>query len=236
MITGGRLARGLAPRTPAAEDPVPSIRKPIPLRVADGFYARYGKRCIDVVGASLALVLTLPLLVLVCLAVRLESSGPALYRSLRCGLGGRPFVLYKVRSMRDGVELTAEQRRRLNQVSEPAFKAREDPRLTPLGRLLRRTSIDELPQLWNVLRGEMSLVGPRPPLPSEVERYEDWQLQRLAVLPGLTCLWQISGRSLIGFEEWVRLDLEYIQRRGLGTDLRILLATVPTVLSGRGAF
>jgi lipopolysaccharide/colanic/teichoic acid biosynthesis glycosyltransferase len=135
-----------------------------------------------------------------------------------------------------GAEHHQHQIAHLNEVSGPVFKIARDPRITWIGRILRRTSMDELPQFFNVLKGDMSLVGPRPPIPQEVTDYEPWQLRRLSVRPGITCLWQISGRSRLGFDEWMRLDMEYIERRGLSLDLKILLQTVPAVLSGKGAY
>src|SRR5579875_2285669 len=169
------------------------------------------KRMFDCVLASVLLVLSAPLWVVVAALIRLTSPGPIIFRQRRCGRWGEEFTCYKFRTMIDGAELTRQ------------------------GRFLRRSSIDELPQLWNVLRGDMSIVGPRPPLPEEVARYRPRDYQRLAVTPGLTCLWQIKGRSQIKFDEWVRLDLEYIRRRSFWLDLAIVLRTIPAVLSGRGA-
>jgi len=201
-----------------------------------GLYLRFGKRIVDVLGASIALVLHAPLLLLAVIAIKLESPGPVLYRSKRIGRGGRPFTFLKLRSMVDGADRGRHHIAHLNECDGPVFKISNDPRVTRVGRILRVTSIDEIPQFINVLRGEMSLVGPRPPLPNEVAQYEPWQLHRLDVLPGLTCLWQISGRSRIGFNEWMRLDLEYIKYRSLGLDVKILLRTIPAVLSRDGAY
>lgn len=201
-----------------------------------GFYLQHGKRVLDVLSAAAGLILFGPLMLVLGLIVRLDSNGPMFYRSRRTGRNGRIFTFYKLRSM----SMDAHQRRsellHLNEVQGPIFKIRKDPRVTRIGGWLRRTSLDELPQLLNVLKGDMSLVGPRPPLPEEVERYEPWQRRRLDVQPGITCLWQISGRSRIGFEEWMRLDLEYIRHRSFGLDLKILLRTVPAVLSREGAY
>jgi exopolysaccharide biosynthesis polyprenyl glycosylphosphotransferase len=193
------------------------------------------KRLFDCVLASVLLVLSAPLWVAAAALIRLTSPGPILFRQRRCGRWGREFTCYKFRTMFEGAELTRRQLEALNEVDGPVFKIRDDPRVTRVGRFLRRSSIDELPQLWNVLRGDMSIVGPRPPLPEEVARYRPRDLQRLAVTPGLTCLWQIKGRSQIKFDEWVRLDLEYIRRRSLWLDFVIVLRTIPAVLSGRGA-
>ena len=201
-----------------------------------GVYLRFGKRCLDVVGAAVALVLHSPLLLFAALAIKLESRGPVFYRCTRIGKNGRPFTFLKLRSMVDGADRRRHHVVHLNEADGPVFKIANDPRVTRVGRFLRVTSIDEIPQFFNVLRGEMTLVGPRPALPHEVAQYEPWQLHRLDVLPGITCLWQISGRSRIGFQEWMRLDLEYIKHRSFLLDLKILLRTIPAVLSRDGAY
>ncbi len=193
------------------------------------------KRLIDIVGASLGLLFTAPLWVLSSVAIKLDSRGPVLFRQERLGLHGEPFDMYKFRTMSVDAEDRLEEVAALNEQTGPVFKVTDDPRVTWVGSILRRYSIDELPQLLNVLRGEMSLVGPRPPLAREVTRYQADHRGRLAMRPGLTCLWQVSGRNQIGFEDWVRLDLEYMQRWSLTLDLLILLETVPAVLKGRGA-
>ncbi len=193
------------------------------------------KRLSDVVGASLALLLLAPLLALVAVAIKATSPGPALFRQRRLGLGGKPFTMYKFRTMVVAAEQQQEKLMALNEQQGPVFKIRNDPRITPLGRVLRTTSIDELPQLWNVLKGEMSLVGPRPPLDKEVRQYELWQGRRLDVTPGLTCIWQVQGRSTIAFTEWMRLDIRYIRSRSVLQDIGLLLRTVPAVLFRRGA-
>jgi exopolysaccharide biosynthesis polyprenyl glycosylphosphotransferase len=194
------------------------------------------KRIVDVTGALAGLTLGAPVFGLIALAIRLDSPGPILFRQTRVGIGGRPFELYKFRSMYEGAEAQLEQLRELNETDGPIFKMRNDPRLTRVGRFLRRTSLDELPQLWNILRGEMSLVGPRPPIPDEVDQYADWHKKRLEVRPGLTGLWQVSGRSLLSFDEMVLLDIYYIENWSLWLDLKILLRTVPHVLSSKGAY
>jgi lipopolysaccharide/colanic/teichoic acid biosynthesis glycosyltransferase len=201
-----------------------------------GFYLRFGKRLVDVLGAAAGLVLSSPVLLLAAILIKLESRGPIFYRSLRIGRGARPFTFLKLRSMVEGADQHRHTLSHLNETDGPVFKMARDPRVTRVGRLLRVTSIDEIPQLWNVLRGEMSLVGPRPPLAEEVVQYEPWQLRRLDVLPGITCLWQISGRSRIGFQEWMRLDLEYIKHRSFWLDVKILIRTIPAVLSREGAY
>lgn len=194
------------------------------------------KQAIDYLGAVVLLVILFPLCLLSALLVRLSSPGPVIFRQERAGLNGRPFVMFKFRSMRAGAENERAELAAHNEMSGPVFKMRDDPRTTAVGRFLRRHSLDELPQLWNVLRGEMSLVGPRPLPLDEVSRFADpAQRRRLSVKPGLTCLWQIRGRNDISsFEEWVRLDLEYIDQWSLWLDLKILFATVPVALFGRG--
>jgi exopolysaccharide biosynthesis polyprenyl glycosylphosphotransferase len=194
------------------------------------------RRAMDVVGASVGLVLGAPLLALIGLAIWLDSPGPILFRQIRVGTGGKLFEIYKFRSMREGAEAELEQLRDLNEADGPLFKIQDDPRLTRVGRFLRHTSFDELPQLWNVLRGEMSLVGPRPPLPAEVGRYMEWHKKRLEVRPGMTGLPQVSGRSLLSFDEMVLLDIYYIENWSLWLDFKILLRTIPKVLFGGGAY
>jgi exopolysaccharide biosynthesis polyprenyl glycosylphosphotransferase len=213
--------------------PAPALSAPA--RSEDA-YLRFGKRALDLAGATLGLVIAAPLMLLAAIAIKVESRGPVFYRSTRVGRGGRPFTFFKLRSMVNGADRHRHHLSHLNECDGPVFKISRDPRVTAVGRFLRTTSLDELPQLWNVLRGDMSLVGPRPPLPEEVSHYQPWQMRRLDVRPGLTCLWQISGRSRIGFEEWMRLDLEYIHRRSLRLDLQILLRTIPAVLSREGAY
>jgi exopolysaccharide biosynthesis polyprenyl glycosylphosphotransferase len=194
------------------------------------------KRALDVVISAMALVLFSPVMLLIALLIKYDSPGPVLFRQERVGRGGRLFTLYKFRSMRQGAD---EEKRALldrNQATGPLFKLRDDPRLTRVGRWLRRLSLDELPQLCNVLRGEISLVGPRPPIPSEVEQYQDWHRRRLDVPPGMTGLWQVSGRSELTFDEMVMLDLFYAENWSLLLDFKILLRTIPTVILGTGAY
>jgi exopolysaccharide biosynthesis polyprenyl glycosylphosphotransferase len=194
------------------------------------------KRLSDIVASALGLaVLALPLL-LIGLAIKLTSKGPVLFKQVRCGLNGRRFTLFKFRTMYQGSEGQLGEVAHLNEVNGPAFKARQDPRVTPIGRVLRRLSVDELPQLLNVLWGQMSLVGPRPPLPDEVLQYERWQRRRLSMKPGITGLWQVSGRAgLDDFNSWIALDLAYIDQWSLWLDLKIILRTIPAVLSTQGA-
>jgi len=194
------------------------------------------KRVIDIGVAGVGLVVLAPLLLLVAAAIKLGSRGPVLFSQVRCGLNGRRFMLYKFRTMVQDAEARREEVAHLNEVDGPVFKSRRDPRVTAVGRVLRRLSLDELPQLINVLRGDMSLVGPRPPLPEEVEHYERWQRRRLSMKPGLTGLWQVSGRAELGdFNQWIALDLAYIDNWSLWLDLKILLKTIPAVFSTRGA-
>jgi len=194
------------------------------------------KRALDVIVSGALLLLLAPVFGLVALAIKLESPGPVLFRQVRLGRYGVPFTCYKLRSMHERAEDEIGQLLELNEADGPIFKIRADPRLTRVGQLLRHTSMDELPQLWNVLRGEMSLVGPRPPIPDEVERYEEWHRRRLDVVPGITGLWQVSGRSHLSFDEMVMLDIYYIENWSLSLDLQILARTGPAVMAGNGAF
>jgi exopolysaccharide biosynthesis polyprenyl glycosylphosphotransferase len=194
------------------------------------------KRLIDIIGSGLGLLILGPLVMLpAILAIRFTSPGPILFRQKRSGLHGRLFTMYKFRSMVDNAEMLRVELEAFNEMSGPVFKIKQDPRVTPVGRFLRRASIDELPQLWNVFKGDMSLVGPRPPIPTEVDRYDAWHRRRLSMKPGLTCLWQISGRNEISFDQWMKLDLQYIDTWSLWLDLKILAQTIPVVLAGIGA-
>jgi len=194
------------------------------------------KRTFDIVGATLLLLLLSPLLLALALAVRLSSRGPVLYRSTRVGIGQRPFPCLKFRTMHTDAEERQADLEELNEATGALFKIRDDPRLTPVGRMLRRFSLDELPQLVNVLRGEMSLVGPRPLPRRDYDMLEDWHRKRYLVLPGITGLWQVSGRSELDFDDLVRLDFIYLEHWSLALDLTILLKTIPAVLSRRGAY
>jgi exopolysaccharide biosynthesis polyprenyl glycosylphosphotransferase len=193
------------------------------------------KRLVDVAASSVALALLSPLMIVVAILIKLTSRGPILFKQQRVGRHGRPFHMLKFRSMVVNAEELKAKLMALNEQAGPVFKMKRDPRITPVGRFIRKYSVDELPQLINVLRGEMSLVGPRPPVPSEVARYEAWQRRRLSVRPGLTCVWQVSGRNEISFEEWMYLDMQYIDHWSLGQDFQLILKTVPVVLTGRGA-
>jgi exopolysaccharide biosynthesis polyprenyl glycosylphosphotransferase len=193
------------------------------------------RRIMDIVIVSIFAIPALVIIGISSIAIRVTSSGPAFFKQERCGLNGRLFTMYKLRSMVNNAEQARFEMEALNEMDGPVFKSSRDPRRTAVGKFLRKFSIDELPQLYNVLRGEMSLVGPRPPLPQEVARYESWQRRRLSMKPGITCLWQISGRNEVSFHDWMKLDLTYIDNWSLLLDLKILLKTVPIVLLGRGA-
>src|SRR5215470_3424742 len=194
------------------------------------------RRVLDVLLAGIILVIFGPLVMLpTAILIKLTSPGPVLFKQKRCGLNGRVFTMYKFRSMIDNAEQLGVDMEAFNEMDGPVFKSSRDPRMTTIGKIIRRRSIDELPQLFNVLQGHMSLVGPRPPLPREVSCYERWQRRRLSMKPGMTCLWQISGRNEVSFEDWMKLDLTYIDNWSLLLDLKILLKTVPVVLLGRGA-
>jgi lipopolysaccharide/colanic/teichoic acid biosynthesis glycosyltransferase len=201
-----------------------------------GLYRRGAKRILDLLLASIALILALPVIALAAVAIKLDSPGPIFHRATRVGRSRRPFTFLKLRSMQVGAEELRGLLLHLNQAHGPAFKLHDDPRVTRVGRIIRKLSVDELPQLWHVLEGHMSLVGPRPAFPEEVEKYEPWMLRRLAVRPGLTCLWQVRGRSNLPFDEWMRLDIEYVDRCSFLLDLQILAMTIPAVLSARGAY
>jgi exopolysaccharide biosynthesis polyprenyl glycosylphosphotransferase len=192
------------------------------------------KRTIDILIAAASLIVLAPFMLGIALLVRLTSPGPVIFRQVRCGLNGRLFVFYKFRSMCQDAEKLRDHYEHLN-VRGTAFKIPDDPRLTPVGRWLRKFSIDEWPQLWNVLRGDMSLVGPRPAVPVEVEQYARWQRRRLRMRPGLTCLWAISGRDNVDFETWMKMDMQYIDNWSLALDWKIMLQTIPRVLTGHGA-
>jgi exopolysaccharide biosynthesis polyprenyl glycosylphosphotransferase len=192
------------------------------------------KRVTDIVLASISLVVLSPLFLIVAILVRLSSPGPVIFKQIRCGLNGRNFTFYKFRSMVVDAEERMDEVAHLNR-KEVVTKIPNDPRLTPVGRFLRRFSLDELPQLFNVLRGDMSLVGPRPAIPSEVENYKRWQRRRLRMRPGLTCLWAVNGRDAVDFETWMRMDMAYIDNWSLTLDARIILQTIPHVITGKGA-
>lgn len=220
-------------------------RPAIPSAVADGYlhylthaprpYQRSLKRLFDIFASTLALLVLAPLMIAVAVLIKLTSKGPILFKQERVGLHGRPFKMYKFRSMVINAEALKETLAAKNEQSGPVFKIKDDPRVTSIGRFIRKYSIDELPQFINVLRGDMSIVGPRPPVHKEVAQYEGWQRRRLSVRPGLTCIWQVSGRNQISFKEWMYLDMRYIDHWSLSSDLGLIFKTFPVVLTGRGA-
>lgn len=194
------------------------------------------KRLFDVALSAFSLVLLSPLMLGIAAAIRITSPGPVLFEQTRCGLGGRRFTLYKFRSMINNAEQLRAELHQRNELDGPVFKLRDDPRITAVGRWLRRFSIDELPQLWNIFCGDMSFVGPRPAIPAEVDQYEPWQRRRLRMRPGLTCIWVLEGRNHLDFNRWIQLDLAYIDSWSLWLDAKIFFRTIPIVISGRGAY
>jgi len=203
--------------------------------VPEGRWSLTAKNIVDKVGAAVGLVLAAPIMILTALAIKLDNPGPILFKQKRSGLNGKPFYLYKFRTMFRDAEERQHELKDMNMMSGPVFKAKNDPRVTRVGRVLRKYSIDEIPQFFNVLRGDMSLVGPRPPIPKEVTQYEPWQRRRLSVKPGVTCLWQVNGRNNIDFDKWMKLDLEYIDNWSLWLDTKILARTLPAVIKRTGA-
>jgi exopolysaccharide biosynthesis polyprenyl glycosylphosphotransferase len=199
-------------------------------------YERTLKRTLDLVLATVGLIGSLPIWLAIVIAIRIDSPGPAIFVQERVGLHGRRFRFYKFRSMYMDAEARLAEVQSYNEMDGPVFKIRKDPRVSKVGAILRRTSLDELPQLLNVIKGDMSLVGPRPPLPREVEQYRPGDIVRLSVKPGLTCLWQIRGRSNVGFDQWMEHDREYVRNISFWLDVRILVKTVLVVLSGNGAY
>lgn len=222
------------PNDPAAAERFdPAFRDPhFPYKVPS--YSA-SKRVFDIIFASLALIIASPVLLIVAILIKATDRGPVFFKQVRVGRGGRYFWCLKFRSMCVDAEEKKKLLMHLNEVSGPVFKMKRDPRVTRVGAVIRKLSIDEFPQFFNVLLGEMSIVGPRPPLPSEVSLYNARERGRLAVVPGITCIWQVSGRSDVSFERWVELDLEYIEKMSMATDIRILLQTVPAVMKGSGA-
>ncbi len=199
-------------------------------------FGRLEKRAMDLITVVLLLIPASVLMTLISVAIKLDSRGPVIYASERIGRDGKSFTMFKFRSMVVGAEGQMDAVRHLNEVEGPIFKVRDDPRVTRVGHFIRRSSLDELPQLFNVLNGDMSLVGPRPPLAEEVAEYLPWQMKRLTVTGGLTGLWQVSGRSDLNFDELCELDIYYIENWSLGMDIGILAKTIPAALSARGAY
>ncbi|GAA0109843.1 MULTISPECIES: sugar transferase [Clostridium] len=194
------------------------------------------KRIIDIIGSIIGIVLVSPVLLVTAVLIKLESKGRIFFSQTRVGLHGKEFKIYKFRSMVDGAEALRKSIEHKNEMSGPMFKVRGDPRITKIGRFIRKTSIDELPQLINVLKGEMSLVGPRPSLPSEVEKFEAWMLKRLEVKPGLTCYWQVSGRNNICFEDWMKLDIDYVNNRNMQLDIKLIFKTIILLFGDKNAY
>ncbi|MDR1629895.1 MAG: sugar transferase [Oscillospiraceae bacterium] len=194
------------------------------------------KLIFDKIFSAAAILLTSPLMLMIAIAIKLDDPGPAIYKQTRVGKDKRTFTMYKFRSMHVNADARLEELKHLNEKDGPVFKITNDPRVTRVGRFIRKFSLDEFPQFFNILKGEMSIVGPRPPLVKEVEQYTPYQLRRLNVKPGLTCYWQVSGRSDLSFEEWVKMDIQYIEDRSLWVDFKIILKTIPAVLFGNGAY
>ena len=220
---------------PASSGAAEAALKP-EFEVRDPLLYLVAKRLFDLSVSLAGLVLLIPIIPLIAVMIKLDTPGPVFFKQDRVGKNGKPFKFYKFRSMRQDADSRKKELEALNEQDGPIFKLRTDPRITSVGRFLRRSSLDEIPQIFNVIRGDMSIVGPRPPLPSEVENYQPWHLRRLDVTPGITCFWQISGRSQLSFNEWMRLDIEYLKHRGWWTDLVILLKTIPAVMARRGAY
>lgn len=193
------------------------------------------KRGIDIIGAGSGLLLLSPVIVVVACAVKFTSKGPIFFSQKRVGKNGKIFDMYKFRSMVVNAEELKEKLAHQNEMSGPMFKMKDDPRVTKIGKFIRKTSIDELPQLWNVLKGDMSLVGPRPSLPKEVKQFEKWMYKRLTVKPGLTCYWQVSGRNNIDFEDWMKLDCRYVDERNLWIDIKLVFKTVGVLFGDKNA-
>ncbi|KPU43705.1 putative sugar transferase EpsL [Oxobacter pfennigii] len=191
----------------------------------DGVYLFF-KRLMDITGSLFGIIILSPVFIITALLIKLDSEGPILFKQLRCGKNGKKFFMLKFRSMQLNAEELKETLKDKNEQTGPVFKIKDDPRITKIGKFIRRTSIDELPQLINILKGDMSIVGPRPPLPSEVLQYTEYQKQRLMVKPGLTCYWQVMGRNSVGFDEWVKLDIKYIEERSFWLDIKLILKTV----------
>ena len=185
----------------------------------------FSKRAIDIVGSIVGLVLLSPILLIVAIAIKLESKGSIIFSQKRIGLKGKEFKMYKLRSMVEDAEKLKKDLMKSNEMSGPMFKMKDDPRVTRVGKFIRKTSIDELPQLVNVLKGDMSLVGPRPSLPKEVKKFKPWMKKRLEVKPGLTCFWQVSGRNNIDFEDWMKLDIKYVEERSFLVDIKLIFKT-----------
>ena len=206
------------------------------IKVNDNKLYLFTKRMLDILGSLTGILLLSPIFLIVAICIKIEDpKGKIFFSQVRNGLHGKEFNIYKFRSMVHNAEDLLEQLKSKNEMDGPVFKMKYDPRITKIGRIIRKTSIDELPQLFNILKGDMSLVGPRPPIPSEVNQYNDYQIQRLMGKPGLTCYWQIGGRNNIDFDEWVELDLKYLKERNIFIDLKIIMMTIPVLLGDKNA-
>lgn len=193
------------------------------------------KRVSDIILSIIGLVFTMPILIIIAILIKIEDGGDILFKQIRIGKNGKKFNMYKFRSMRPDAEEIKKQLMEHNEMSGPMFKIKNDPRITKIGRFIRKTSIDELPQLINIIKGDMSIVGPRPSLPNEVEAFEPWMMERLSVRPGLTCYWQVGGRNSIGFEDWMRLDIKYIEERNLWIDIKLIFKTFSVLVGDENA-
>ncbi len=203
--------------------------------IPDNQVKLFAKSLVDKIGAVVGIILFSPIMLITALAIKIEDRGPIFFKQIRSGVNGKQFQLFKFRTMCVNAEEKKAELEKLNEMSGPVFKIKNDPRVTKVGNLLRKTSMDELPQFFNVLIGNMSIVGPRPPLPKEVAQYEQWQHRRLSVKPGVTCTWQVNGRNNIDFDDWMKLDLDYIDNWSLWNDTKIIAKTIPAVMKGSGA-
>ena len=209
------------------ENSLRKLREDERIQPKEGPIYLFFKRAMDIIGSLCGIILLSPLLIIVALAIKIEDpKGSIFFSQKRCGKDNKLFPMYKFRSMVSNAEELLEELMEHNEMDGPVFKIKEDPRITRVGKFIRKTSIDELPQLFNILKGDMSIVGPRPAIPHEVAEYSDYHKQRLLVKPGLTCIWQVSGRNSIGFEEWMDMDLEYIEKRNLWMDIKLIFKTV----------
>lgn len=214
-----------------------AMKKDVEVVVKEGKKVyKFFKRVIDITGSLIGLILASPILLVVGILIKLESKGPIVFSQKRVGLTGKEFKMYKLRSMVVNAEELKKKLESQNEMSGPMFKIKDDPRITKIGKFIRKTSIDELAQLVNVLKGDMSLVGPRPSLPKEVDQFEDWMLERLEVKPGLTCYWQVMGRNNIEFEDWMELDVKYVRERSLWLDIKLIFKTFFVLFGDKNAY
>ena len=212
------------------------IREYEVIKPKEGIIYMFCKRAMDIIGSLAGIILLSPLLLIIAIAIKMEDpKGSIIFAQQRCGKDNKLFPMYKFRSMVSNAEELLEELMEHNEMDGPVFKIKDDPRITKVGKFIRKTSLDELPQLFNILRGDMSIVGPRPAIPHEVAEYNDYQRQRLLVKPGLTCIWQVSGRNSIGFDEWVDMDLEYIEKRNLWMDIKLIFKTVGVLFGDENA-